>query len=68
MCYNIMQYKKRGRIMKKILGLFLLIIFCFLIGCDQQIEKRYELDLSSIEETMELDDFDIFCIDFLYIL
>ena len=45
--------------MKKILGLFLLIIFCFLIGCDQQIEKRYELDLSSIEETMELNDFDI---------
>ena len=45
--------------MKKILGVFLLIIFCFLIGFEEKIEKKYELDLSSIEETMNLEDFDI---------
>ena len=45
--------------MKKIIGVFLLLILCFLFGCEQPLEKEYSLDLSSIEETMELSEFDV---------
>ena len=45
--------------MKKIFGAILLVVLFFLVGCETTIEKRYELDLSSIEESMNIDDFDV---------
>ena len=45
--------------MKKVLRFVLLLALCFLIGCDEKIEKKYVLDLSSIEESMNIESFDV---------
>ena len=45
--------------MKKIIKVLFLIVFLFLLGCEEKIEKKYQLDLSSIEETMHIDAFDV---------
>ena len=45
--------------MKKIIKVLFLIVFLFLLGCEEKIEKKYQLDLSGIEETMHIDSFDV---------
>ena len=45
--------------MKKIIGAILLVVLCFLVGCQPDPIRKYELDLSSVENGVKLEDFNV---------